>query len=347
MPYSSGISVLICTYNGASRLVPTLEHLAQQASSLHVPWEVILVDNNSTDDTAVISGEHWERLGAPAPLILLSQPKAGKQFALELAYNTAQYEFMCIVDDDNWLHKEYLQKGYAILQMQPAIGLLGGSNVGAFEISTPHWFPSFQAAYAVGKPVVYLPEGKRTLVSGEVVIGVLWGAGLFVRRIIWQKLQEKRFESLFTGRQGAKQLTAGEDDELCCVSRLLGYKLWYDEGLQCTHYMTAGRLTEDYLKRLCYASSRAYPGMSAYQRILSPDGTKYTALLPWVKDWLYMLLWALRDLLSLKYIKSYFKPDLETQIAVNQRVLTWYQFTINFKLARENFRKVAKFRSNI
>ena len=49
---SSGISCLICTYNGASRLAETLTCLARQVLPAGTPWEVILVDNASTDATA-------------------------------------------------------------------------------------------------------------------------------------------------------------------------------------------------------------------------------------------------------------------------------------------------------
>jgi glycosyltransferase involved in cell wall biosynthesis len=337
-----GISVLICTYNGAKRLVPTLEHLANQRINANVSWEIILVDNNSSDNTLEHSAAYWKEKGSSTPLRLLSQPKPGKQFALELAYNTAQYEFMCIVDDDNWLASDYLQNGYNIMKSDSLIGLLGGSNVGAFEIAPPAWFPAFQASYAVGKPVVYSEQGKQTMSTGEVSKGVLWGAGLFVRHDIWAKLQVLQFDSLFTGRQGAKQLTAGEDDELCYVAKILGYKVWYDESLVCTHYMTAGRLTEEYLKRLCHASPRAYPGLSAYRKALE-ENNKYNSLTPWVKDWIYMAVWLLRDFVSYKKVRAYMRGDLETVIYVDQRVLTFYNYTIRFNESRQSFAKVMNF----
>jgi glycosyltransferase involved in cell wall biosynthesis len=342
-----GISVLICTYNGASRLMPTLEHLAKQAIISTIPWEIILVDNNSNDNTLAHSIAQWERCGAPAQLHPLSQPKPGKQFALEVAYNAARYSLMCIVDDDNWLRADYLQRGYDIMQADTTIGLLGGSNTGAFEIPAPSWFPAFQASYAVGEPVTYSAEGKRNLATGEVAAGTLWGAGLFIRHSMWCELQVLHFQSLFTGRQGDKQLVAGEDDELCFVARLLGYKIWYDEQLRCTHYMTAGRLNESYLKRLCYASSRAYPTMSAYQRMMAPDWTKYHSLTPWLKDWVYITLRSVQSVLTKTYVKSFFRPNLIFRVQVNQLLLAWYYFTTNFATCRKNFEKVAAFNERI
>lgn len=342
-PHPNGISVLICTYNGATRLMPTLEHLAKQTIKSGIEWEVLLVDNNSTDDTAVHSVALWNKYGAPVPLRILNQPKAGKQLALEMAYDAARYEFMCIVDDDNWLQEGYLQVGYNIMAADATIGLLGGSNVGAFEIEPPVWFPLFQSSYAVGEPVAYTAAGKQTFITGEVTEGLLWGAGLFVRHAIWRKLRSLQFKSLFTGRQGEKQLTAGEDDELSYLTQLLGYKLWYDNRLRSVHYMTAGRLTEDYLKRLCYASPSAYPSLSAYERALK-ENTKYNSAVPWFKDWIYMVIRMVRDLLSPKYLMSLFRTDLLAQITANQRVLTVYHFTIHFSSSKKAFYAINKLR---
>lgn len=342
-PQLTGVSVLICTYNGASRLIPTLKHLAQQVMPVGVPWEILLVDNNSTDDTAVHSVGLWNEFGAPAPFRILHQPKPGKQFALEMAYDAARYEFMCIVDDDNWLQEGYLWNGYSIMVTDATIGLLGGRNVGAFEIEPPAWFPLFQSAYAVGEPVAYTAAGKQKFLNGEITEGVLWGAGLFMRHAIWHKLRLLRFKSFFTGRQGEKQLTAGEDDELSYVAQLLGYKLWYDEKLRCTHYMTAGRLTEEYLKKLCYAAPRSYPNLSAYQKVLK-DSSKYRQITPWAKDWVYVFVSMVRNILSWRYFMSYFRPDLLAQITTNQRVLTCYYFTLQFDHSKKVFNAINNLR---
>ena len=56
-----GVSVVIVTYNGKSRLSETLKHLALQ-QSVECPWEVLLIDNNSTDGTAQFAKEYWEGL---------------------------------------------------------------------------------------------------------------------------------------------------------------------------------------------------------------------------------------------------------------------------------------------
>ena len=50
-----GISVIVCCYNSAERLTETIKHLAGQNVPHYIPWELIVVDNASTDNTAEIS----------------------------------------------------------------------------------------------------------------------------------------------------------------------------------------------------------------------------------------------------------------------------------------------------
>lgn len=49
--YQHGLTVLITTYNAASLIEKTLEHLQTMRTIPNLPWEVLVVDNNSKDDT--------------------------------------------------------------------------------------------------------------------------------------------------------------------------------------------------------------------------------------------------------------------------------------------------------
>ncbi|MGF2076073.1 glycosyltransferase, partial [Enterococcus casseliflavus] len=54
-----GVSVVVCSHNGADRLPGTLAHLASQRVTRDLLWEVIVIDNASTDDTAGVARRHW------------------------------------------------------------------------------------------------------------------------------------------------------------------------------------------------------------------------------------------------------------------------------------------------
>ena len=108
---ASGVSVLICSYNGASRLSKTLEHLALQKVSADILWEIILIDNASTDNTSQIAEEEWHKYSSKTNLRILQEPNAGKNNALDTGINNAIYDLILICDDDNWLNEGLCRKG--------------------------------------------------------------------------------------------------------------------------------------------------------------------------------------------------------------------------------------------
>ena len=263
-----GISFLLCTYNGVNRLAETLRCLARQYALPGTHWEVILVDNASSDGTAELARQAWTDLGAPAPLHLLQEPRPGKQYALETAISQVHYRYTCIVDDDNRLAADYLHVGLEILETQPQVGILGGPNTATFEGEAPLWFSAFQHCYAVGPQLDRVGGSFTPLADGNIGRNVLWGAGMFVRTDLWYQLRESGFHSLFSGRQGEANLTAGEDDELCYAAQLLGYEVWYSSRLHLQHHMSAGRLTETYRDRLFYDSAYTTARLNAYRNAL-------------------------------------------------------------------------------
>src|ERR1700760_2539990 len=90
----TGVSCIVCTYNGAARIPPVLDCLARQILSDNVSFEIVLVDNASTDGTAVVAQKHWDSLGAPAPLAVISEPRAGLIHARKAGIQAARYEIL-------------------------------------------------------------------------------------------------------------------------------------------------------------------------------------------------------------------------------------------------------------
>ena len=87
-----GISIVLCTYNGVKRLPETLSHIARQKVRKDVPWEVIVVDNASTDATHRVVEEEWAKCNNPVPFQLLYQEKQGLTYAREMAFNASKIE---------------------------------------------------------------------------------------------------------------------------------------------------------------------------------------------------------------------------------------------------------------
>ncbi|WP_028873273.1 glycosyltransferase [Psychroserpens burtonensis] len=263
-----GVSIVLCTYNGKNRLEETFKHLAAQ--KITVPCEIIFVDNASTDGTKEFA-DHWWQLNESSLISYRSfvQPIPGKSYAQDLGYDQAQYEYILVCDDDNWLCDIYVQTAYAIMTENASIGALGGWCDGVFESKKPEWFDKYTKYYVVVK------QGKR---SGDITHkkGCLYGAGMVLRKSHWLQLKALGFNHLLSCRKG-DSLSSGGDTEYCYALRLLGYKIWYDERLYFKHFMTKGRLYKAYVselrKELSYSNFILWP----YRDVLSgKPKTKYS-----------------------------------------------------------------------
>lgn len=133
----NGISIVVCTYNGDKRLPDTLRHLAQQRVQDHIQWEVLVVDNASTDHTSQTVLEEWSKHSCSAQFSLLEQPKPGLTYARELAMERALFEFVLFCDDDNWLSEGYVATAYDLMLQHPSIGVLGGFGELVYETTPP------------------------------------------------------------------------------------------------------------------------------------------------------------------------------------------------------------------
>lgn len=250
-----GVSVVICCHNSEWRLPKTLAHLVAQRAHPDIKWEVIVIDNASTDDTSPTAESSWPR-NAPALLRIIREPRLGLSYARYKGIEEAKYEIVSFVDDDNWLCPEWVQTVSEIMRDNADVGACGGRSEAACEEEAPWWFGDYAKDYAVG---------VQAEITGDVTFtrGYLWGAGLSVRKSAWSHLQSIGFTSLLTDRQG-RALNSGGDSEICFALRLAGWRLWYDERLNLRHCIPSNRLKWRYLRRLYRGFGAATVGLELY-----------------------------------------------------------------------------------
>jgi glycosyltransferase involved in cell wall biosynthesis len=261
--YRKGVSVIICAYNGKSRLAKTMEHLVNQ--EFYCPYEIILIDNASTDGTKEFTDAWWHENGNnKIEYVSYEQPIPGKSYAQELGYSKAKYEYLLVCDDDNWLDKNYIQNGFDIIESNDEIGALGGWSEAVFEKKKPEWFDFYARYFAVSK------QGTH---SGDITNkkGCLYGAGMVLRKSHWVQINQLGFVPLLTCRKG-DTLSSGGDTEYSYVLRLLGYKIWYDERLCIKHFMPEKRMNLEYISKIRKAMSESNFVVSIYVDELEKRG---------------------------------------------------------------------------
>src|SRR5262245_61059320 len=93
------ISIIICTYNRAEDLGNFLLSLAyQKGLNSSVPWEIVVVDNNSSDGTRTVVDDIRKSKGLN--LRYLFEEQQGKSFAMNTGVAQAQGDILAFSDDD-------------------------------------------------------------------------------------------------------------------------------------------------------------------------------------------------------------------------------------------------------
>lgn len=260
-----GVSVVICCYNSEERIERVLQHLAEQKADQNVSWEVVVVDNASTDNTAEAARKSWTREDIMLKVVHESNP--GLSNARNKGLNESSCSIVSFIDDDNWVEDRWVQKVYDWFTGNKRIGLLGGRGEAVFEEVRPAWFGNAERGFAAG------PQAKSTGKQYKT----LYGAGLSIRKSVWEHLKSNGFEFILSGRKG-KSITSGEDSELCFAVRLAGYELYYDEDLKFEHFMPRGRVTWDYLIKLNKSFGKTDPVINIYTSVLH-DQSGYKRLI--------------------------------------------------------------------
>jgi glycosyltransferase involved in cell wall biosynthesis len=256
---NTGISVIICCYNSSARIYAALQALAKQKVRQDVSWEVVLVDNASTDNTAAIARNMWETLGTDIDFKITYEAAAGLANARKKGIAESTYSYIIFCDDDNWLYPDYLQTAFNILHSDKTIGACGGIGLPVFETTKPVWFDKYAEAFATGSQEINNENGK--LLN-------LYGAGIAVRRSSIDKLEQAKFNPLMQGRKG-KSLSSSEDFELTYALVLMGDQLLFSNHLKFYHYLPKERLHLSYLKKLFIAFGNDGPVRNLYYANIS------------------------------------------------------------------------------
>jgi glycosyltransferase involved in cell wall biosynthesis len=250
-----GVSVIICCYNSVLRLKDTLSALAGQHFRSAVPWEIVLVDNASTDGTSTAALDIWESLKAPALLRIVHEPAAGLIHARKKGIHEAAYSTLLFCDDDNWLCPDYVQGMFDALSGDSLTAACGGKGIPVFETEKPQWFDEYAEAFATGSQDLNTEDGR---------ILSLYGAGLAVKKQALDALFQSDFRALAGGGRKGKNLGSAEDIELTYALVLKGYRLSYNPDLTFYHYLPKERLTIRYLRRLFHAFGKDGPVRNLY-----------------------------------------------------------------------------------
>ena len=231
-------SIVIATYNRAADLRDTLKSLATLQPD--GPWEVIVVDNNSTDETQAVVLEAAQAF--PARLRCLFEPEQGRSPALNCGIRAASGEIIATTDDDVRVPPDWLNRAAAGLA-RLGCDYVGGKVLPIWGGPRPAWLPNRGGKHwAV---IALLDYGLDPIEFGT---RVPLGVNMVFRRGAFERAGG--FDPN-TGRR-AGTLLGQEVREWCIRARKAGVRGWYLPELTLQHIIPASRLNKHYFRRWFY-----------------------------------------------------------------------------------------------
>jgi glycosyltransferase involved in cell wall biosynthesis len=229
------VCVAICTWNRSALLDRTLAAMHALRIPEGVEWDLLVINNNCTDDTEDVIARHVPHL----PLRHILEPRQGTSHARNRAVDEVTGELTLWTDDDVLVDREWMAAYVDAAARWPDAVFFGGSIAPWFETDPPAWierlFPRLHSPY-----VIFDRDeiGTRPMAPDEspVCANAAFRTGI---------LKQFRFDARF-GKTGSSSVT-GEETDLVGRMKEAGHGgVWVGDA-KVSHYISRSRLTERYI----------------------------------------------------------------------------------------------------
>jgi glycosyltransferase involved in cell wall biosynthesis len=252
------LSVIICTYNRDKYLYGALQYIAENGFPKNL-YEIILVDNNSTDQTS----SECQRFVNDYPEVdfrYIMETKQGLSYARNRGIEESRNETLLFLDDDSYIQENFLSNLQQQLETHPDADAFGGKIIPVFESGeTPKWLSKWTYSW-----VSAIDKGNRVSLFTKGAYPI--GANMGVKKSCFDDV------GLFNTQLGRnkKNLMGGEEKDLFDRIISKGKKVYYFPDTMVHHIIPSSRTTKDYIIRMGQGI-----GMSERIRTLSTSRTKY------------------------------------------------------------------------
>jgi len=232
------LSVVVCTYNRCALLHKALLSLLEQSANKDT-YEVIVVDNNSTDATRLVVEEMCKRKGPP--LKYVKESRQGLSFARNAGAFKANGEIVGYIDDDSTADSSWVDNLCKVYNDFPHVACVGGRIKAKWPAERPDWLPqSLERNYGVfdlGNDVKVIEYPANVL-----------GGNISVRKEVFLKVGGFSVE---LGRS-TRGLLSNEEKDFCHRIQKTGGIVMYTPHALVYHEVHPERLNEAFLLRRAY-----------------------------------------------------------------------------------------------
>ncbi len=234
------VSVAVITYNRSRQLRQALGGIVRQDYPAD-RWELLVIDNNSTDDTKDVVASFATASPGPRRIVETQQ---GLDFGRNRAIEEAKGDLIVLVDDDVLVEPDWLAQLVAPFSSESAhkIGVVGGEVVPVFPDGIPAWQEGAHRPLGFRSDPGPLPPNQAPM-----------GANFAFPK--WVFVRFGMFDTRLD-RQGS-HLFGGGDSQMIRRLRSVGLEAWFVPGARVLHQIPAERLTLGYALRHAFDSARS------------------------------------------------------------------------------------------
>jgi glycosyltransferase involved in cell wall biosynthesis len=241
MPAKPHVSIVLCTYNRPLSLRVTLDALNAQRTPFDLRWELLVIDNNSTDSTRGVIEEFAAR--ARMPVRHVFEPAQGLSHARNVGVAESEGAVVAFTDDDVHPASDWVAKIVSTMSKTGA-DVLGGRILAAWDGPAPAWLrdPAFQGLLTI------MDDPRRTEVLNAHRRPCVWGANMAFRRTVLERIGP------FDTRRGicGRRRYGGEETEFVARALAAGYRVIYDPSVVVWHRIGRDRMRIAYLSRVSF-----------------------------------------------------------------------------------------------
>ncbi|HOE62440.1 MAG TPA: glycosyltransferase family A protein [Candidatus Sumerlaeota bacterium] len=226
-------SIAICTYNRGS----VIKHSIESALKLNFDkdkYEIIVVDNNSTDDTRQIVEGY---ISSNTNIRIVEEKNQGASFARNRAYNEARGEYIIYIDDDAEMCPDYLKNLESVINEEEDVAAAGGPIEVGWLGAVPDWYePDLDFVFNY----LYIASYRIRVFYPRMI----YGTNMVIKVSILKKIGG------FNTNLGPKKKhpLVGEDVEIILrIEKNEKKPIYYDPGLKVKHLICPERLNQDYI----------------------------------------------------------------------------------------------------
>lgn len=239
-------SIIICTYNGGSRLSKVLDSILEQNDFDEYVDKLIIVDNCSTDDTKNIVESYQ---ASNNKIFYLYEKKPGLSNARLCGVNYCSSEWIIFLDDDNFIKQNWIRGAFQYIKSKNNLGAFNGHVIPRFNNDlTKEQSILIKVSYLGLACSTYSEDSMSKIEESK---WAPFGAGLVIRTqplkelasVGWLKSEGRKLD----------QIISGEDSEMTAWIKKKGLAWGFCNYIFLYHEIGEHRLNIIYLEKLYYS----------------------------------------------------------------------------------------------